>query len=98
MKYLITESQIDKVIFKYLDNQDFVRHQSSSVVHFLNPESELLADSLINYYWSGECFIDFLLIDEIARFFSLEFNDAKYTIARWVEKTLDGRVKEVYVQ
>jgi hypothetical protein len=105
MKYLITESQFDKMIFKYLDNQDFVIKKSvktsfgvSNITHFLNSSGDLAADSLINFYRDGECFINFELIDEIAKFFSLDFNDSKYVIARWVQNKLDTRVGEVYVR
>jgi hypothetical protein len=105
MKYLVTESQIDKVIFKYLDNQDFIIRNStktsfgvSNIIHFLKSESSFRADSLINFYRDGECFINFELIDEIAKFFSMDFNDSKYVIGRWVEHTLDERVKEVHVR
>lgn len=105
MKYLITESQFDKMIFKYLDNQDFIIKKSaktsfgvSNITHFLNSSGDLYADSLINFYRDGECFINFELIDEIAKFFSMDFNDSKYVIARWVQNKLDTRVGEVYVR
>jgi len=105
MKYLITESQFDKMIFKYLDNQDFVIKKSvktsfgvSNITHFLNSSGDLAADSLINFYRDGECFINFELIDEIAKFFSMDFNDSKYVIARWVGHKLDTGVGEVHVR
>ena len=105
MKYLITESQIDNVIFKYLDNQDFIIRKSvktsfgvSNIIHFLKSESSFLSDSLINFYRDGECFINFELIDEIATFFSMDFDDSKYVIGRWVEHTLDEKVHEVHVR
>ena len=105
MKYLITESKLDNVVFKYLDNQDFIIRKSvktsfeiSNIIHFLNSESDLSADSLINFYRDGECFINFELIDEIAKFFSMDFDDSKYVIARWVGNKLDARVGEVHVR
>jgi hypothetical protein len=105
MKYLITESKLDNVVFKYLDNQDFIIRKSpktsfgvSNIIHFLNSSEDLYADSLINFYRDGECFINFELIDEIAKFFSLDFDTSKYVIARWVQNKLDTRVGEVYVR
>jgi hypothetical protein len=105
MKYLITESKLDNVVFKYLDNQDFIIRKSvktsfgvSNIIHFLNSESDLRTDSIINFYRDGECFINFELIDEIAEFFSMDFNDSKYVIGRWVEHTLDEKVQEVHVR
>ena len=105
MKYLITESQLDKVIFKYLDNQDFIIKKSiktsfgvNNIIHFLNSSGDLATDSLINFYRDGECFINFELIDEIAKFFSMDFDDSKYVIARWVGHKLDTGVGEVHVR
>jgi hypothetical protein len=105
MKYLITESKLDNVVFKYLDNQDFIIKKSiktsfgvSVITHFVNSEGDLRADSIINFYRDGECFINFELIDEIAKFFSMDFNDSKYVIARWVGNKLDTRIGEVHVR
>jgi len=105
MKFLITESQFDKVVFKYLDNQDFIIRKStktsfgvSNITHFLNSSGDLAADSLINFYRDGDCWINAELIDEVAKFFSMDFNDSKYVIGRWVEHTLDEKVQEVHVR
>jgi uncharacterized membrane protein YukC len=100
MKYLINESQIDKVIFKYLDNQDFItkRMAGDNITYFVNSENDEYSDSLIIHYRSGECVMSFELIDEIKEFFSMEFNSSKYVIARWVENTLDRRVKEIIIR
>ena len=98
MKYLITESKLEKVIFKYLDNQDFIQIKNGNTIYFVNSEGDEYGDSLIQYYRSGDCVINFELIDEIKDFFSIEFNNSKYVIARWVENTLDRRVKEVIVR
>ena len=100
MKYLITESQIDKVIFKYLDNQDFItkRMSSDNITYFVNSEGDEYRDSLIIHYRNGDCVMSFELIDEIATFFSMEFNSSKYVIARWIENTLGRRVKEIIIR
>ena len=98
MKYLITESQLDKVIFKYLDNQDFIQIKRGITIYFVNSEGDEYSNSLIQYFRSGECVISFELIGEIQDFFSIEFDNSKYVIARWVENTLDRRVKEVIIR
>ena len=98
MKYLITESQLDKVIFRYLDIKNFIQIKRGSTIYFANSEGGEYIDSLIEYFRSGECVISFELIDEIKDFFSIEFDNSKYVIARWVENTLDRRVKEVIVK
>jgi hypothetical protein len=101
MKYLITESQIDKVIFKYLDNQDFIikKMNGDNITYFVNSENDEFSGGLIQHYRSGgECVMSFELIDEIAEFFSMEFDSSKYVIARWVENTLGRRVKEIIIR
>ena len=35
MKYLITESQLDRIIFKYLDNQDFIQIEKNNRIYFI---------------------------------------------------------------
>ena len=97
MKIVITESQLDKVIFIYLNNQDFIQIKKGNTIYFVNSEGDEYKDSLIQYFRSGDCVISFELIDEIKNFFSIEFDNAKYVIARWVENTLDIRVKEVII-
>ncbi len=74
MKYLITESQLDKVIFKYLDNQDFIikKMSSDNITYFVNSENDEFSGGLIQYYRNGgECVISYELINEIATFFSM---------------------------
>ena len=98
MKYLITESQFDKVIFRYLDNQDFIQVKRGNAIYFVNSEGDEYIDSLIKYFRSGDCGISFELIDEIKDFFSIEFDNSKYVIARWVENTLNRRVEEIIIR
>jgi hypothetical protein len=98
MKYLITESKLEKVIFRYLDIKNFIQIKKGSTIYFANSEGGEYINSLIEYFKSGECVISFELVDEIKDFFSIEFDDSKYVITRWVENTLDRRVKEVIVK
>jgi len=91
MKYLIKESQFDKVIFKYLDNQDFVVVGDSTSLYFVNSESDKHAQ--IRYDEdSGWCYIYYELTEEISSFFSMEESDSKEVIGRWVENTLQMKV------
>ena len=87
MKYLITESQRDKVIFKYLNNQDFVQIRKGATIFFVNSEddeySEIRYDKI-----SGWCYIVISLINEVSSFFSLSISESIELISRWVENTL----------
>ena len=92
MKYLITESQFDKVIFRYLDNQDFIQIEKGEYIYFVNSEGDEYAQ--IRYNKSdGWCNINIDLLREILSFFSLRRSDSEKVIGRWVENTLQMRVK-----
>ena len=61
MKYLITESQFDKVIFKYLDNQDFIRIDKGERIYFVNSEGNEYAQIRFDKK-NGFCYIYYKLI------------------------------------
>ncbi len=92
MKYLITESQLDRAIFKYLDNQDFIQIEKNDGTYFVNSEWDAYAQ--IRYFKEDvKCAIYVGLIDEISSFFSMEVYDVRETIGRWVGETLNVNVK-----
>ena len=92
MKYLITESQIDKAIFNYLDNQDFIQIEIGNRIYFVNSEGDAFAQ--IRYGKNdGVCFISYKLVNEIYSFFSLRTSDSEEIIVKWVENTLQMKVK-----
>ena len=91
MKYLITESQLDKAIFLYLNNQDFIQIERDGNIYFVNSEGNEYAK--ITYDKSDEwCYINIDLIKEISSFFSLQRSDSEKIIGKWVENTLQMRV------
>ena len=85
MKYLITESQLDKVIFRYLDNQDFIEVRRSKEICFLNSSDDLWA---VMKYRSGKLIISDELTYEIESFFSIDQDDAEITIKDWVSNEI----------
>jgi hypothetical protein len=91
MKYLIKESQIDKTIFKYLNNQDFIRIDKGNKIFFVNSEGDEYAQIRYDRY-GGECSIYYKLIDEISTFFSIKESNSKQVIGRWVEHTIQMKV------
>lgn len=93
MKYLITESQIDNIIFQYLDNQDFIQIERNDAIYFVNSERDGFAQ--IKYdIEDGRCFINYNFIEEISSFFSIDESDSKQVIIRWVENTLKMNVTD----
>jgi len=91
MKYKITDSQLESVIFLYLDNQDFIRIESDDKIYFANSEGDEYAQIRYNKY-DGWCYMYYKLVDEISSFFSLEESVSMEVIGRWVENTLQMRV------
>ena len=91
MKYLITESQFDKIIFKYLDNQDFIRIERGNRIYFANSEGDEYAKIRYDKI-GGWCYIHYKLINEISTFFSMDKTDAEQVIGKWVENTLQMKV------
>jgi len=94
MKYIITESQLDKAIFKYLDNQDFIQINKGESIYFVNSEGDEYAQ--IRYAISdGWCFINEYLLEEVSSIFSLE--DSNEVIGGWVENTLQMKVSDTEI-
>ena len=97
MKYLITESKLEKVIFKYLDIQDFViydkKKRFSNYIYFLNSESD--KESQISVYTNnafGEVrnwiFVNRDLTDKLSTLFPIDKSDCLDIIKEWVNNTL----------
>ena len=95
MKYLITESQLDKLIFKYLDNQDFIQTEMGNNLHFVNSENDKYVQIRYNNNDSW-CYINPNLVEEISSFFSLQPSDSEKVIVRWFEKTYQMSVEHIY--
>ena len=91
MKYLITESKLEKVIFRYLDNQDFIQIDKDNSIYFVYSEDDEYAQIIFDKD-DGWCIINYELINELSSFFSLDDFDSEQVIGRWVENTLQMRV------
>ena len=95
MKYLITESQFDKVIFRYLNNQDFIQIEKGNRIYFVNSEGDKYAQIRFDKD-DGYCFINIDLNKEISSLFSLQISDSKQVIGKWVENTLQMKVTNTF--
>ena len=91
MKYLIAESQLDKVVSKYLDNQDFIQIERNERIYFANSEGDEYAQIRFDKE-DGWCYIYYKLVEEISAFFSMQDSDSEEVIGRWVENTLQMKV------
>ncbi len=95
MKYLITETQLYKTIFWYLDNQDFIQIKNNESIYFANSEGDEFAQ--IRYDMEdGWCMINYELINELSSFFSLDDSDSQDFIALWLENNIQVEVSEIF--
>ena len=94
MKFILTESKMEQVVFNYLDNQDFIEVEGDNNVYFINSIDNEYAQ--IGYDKDdGWCNITRDLLEEISSFFSLEYLDTKKLIGKWVENTLQMKVSNI---
>jgi hypothetical protein len=96
MKYLITESQVNKIIFKYLDNQDFVKDATKDDIFFLNSINDEQGVIVFNKK-KGMLYISFALVDEIAKFFSISNVHSSNLITDWAQGYIDQRIRLNYI-
>ena len=96
MKYIITESQRENAVFRYLDSQDLSILKNGASIYFIHPDNNEF--SLIKYGGNQAnnelCFIFIGLIEEVSSFFSLERYQSTRIIGQWVKKKLhlDGQM------
>ncbi len=96
MKYLIKESQIDNVIFKYLDNQDFVKDVTPKEIFFLNSIDDEQGIIVFDKK-KGMLYISFELVNEIAEFFSISNVYSSNLITNWAQGYIDQRIRLNYI-
>lgn len=94
MKYLITESQIDKFFFRYINLKNFIKIKKGDDIYFVKSEDDEYAQ--IKYEKDYKlCVVHIDLIEDISFFFSLPSSVSKGIIGRWVEHTLKVKVDDV---
>ena len=104
MKYLITESQLDKVIFNYLNGyveKDLVKSVEHNGDYFfwINESAFLNNSGLLFSFWTqrGEFGIQRKLRDNLVQLFGLNPLDANQMISKWFEKTFELDVESYYI-
>ena len=95
MKFIITESKLNSIIFDYLDNQDFVVIKMKNRLYYVNSEDDEYAQ--IRYHPKDRwCTIHYDLADEVSKFFSLDYEDSINVINKWIENKLG--IKSINVE
>ena len=83
------DKDLERVIFSYLDSQDFIQIKKYDSIYFAYSENDEFAQIR---YDDGLCYIGLDLIKEISSYFSLQRSDSEQVISRWVENTLQMKV------
>ncbi len=99
MKYIITESQIDNIVFKYLNTQDFYHREDGGGHYFFESESSYKDNQyakIAYYYMSEDCYISSDILTEVAEFFSLDLYTSLNVISNWVENKIGIKIKYPY--
>ena len=91
MKYLITESQLDRVIFIYLNNRSMIQIEKTNDIFFADSEDDVFAQIRYNKK-NGLCYIYLKLIEDVSILFSLDEVNSKMLIGDWVGNTLQREV------
>lgn len=85
MKYIISESKLDNIVFKYLDMNLKGLEKRKPMYYkgivFAHPNEEY---GILGYENDGDLYIYYKLIDEISSGFGLNGSDSKSIITRWV--------------
>lgn len=94
MKFILTESQLDNIIFKYLDSQNYEiikketdEHPVLSFVYYFAKPNKEYADISV-HKWDGYCYIYNKLTNDISVLFSIDNYDAEHIISDWVKSKL----------
>ena len=95
MKYIITESKLENIIFKYLDSKDFpVVGMSRSVYFYSSSESFIDEYPIITYDNNHkDCFISSTLAEDVCSMFSIDPDYSLKVISDWVGNKLDVEIE-----
>jgi len=88
MKYIITESRLDEIIFKYLDriigNLEKNKGYSSEIV-FLYPNEEFGPIGLNN----GELFVNYNIVSEMSSMFNMDEQEVSDKVGEYLKQKYD---------
>ena len=101
MKYLITESQRDKMVFKYLNLLDLYMIEHKGDYIFWTSEEAWRSGDYSNVLISAhrrhnDCFISSDLLEQVSSFFSFELKESLDIIGEWVKSKVDFDINYFY--
>ena len=99
MKYLIAESQLENLIFRYLDNLNLHKVEDKGDYYFWSSKESWESSEYVvisAYHKRKDCFVSSSLLVELSTFFSLELGVALSIIGEWVETKIDFEIDYPY--
>ena len=94
MKYIITESRLDNIIFNYLDmklNGIEKRKGRYTDFIFVLPDEEY---GILGWDKTGDLYVYYEIKEDIQNLFGLESSDALDVIGRYIEDRFNLKVKD----
>ena len=97
MKYIIPQSRLHQVIFKYLDMQNLNIVKRGVYVYFTENVRDKYGFLKYNYY-TESLFILKVFADNISDMFGLSVKESGQIISSWVENTLGVKVNLIKIK
>jgi len=103
MKFLIKESQFEKIVFRYLDSSDLELIDGSNTYEFHG--TPVMSDTMRDYQSSRiivvfkvdmDCYINSDFAQDICDVFSLTPGESLDVIGKWIENKLGITLSGVY--
>jgi hypothetical protein len=95
MKFTIDNSKLEQLIFKYMDNKNYVIKETRYDYYFLENEGDEYAQIRVRKN-DMLCFIYYELTEEVESFFSIENPMVKEVLTRYVENTLNIKMSKTW--
>ena len=92
MKFLITESKLNRLVFDYLNSQEFYKMKYQYGYVFWDSKESWESGGYISINANRvnkECFVNSDLVVEVSSFFSLDLETALNIIGEWVKTKID---------
>lgn len=98
MKYLIKESQIDKLVYKYLDDLNLYMIEDGGDYYFWESKGSWESGEyvLIAVHYKNSGFISSKLLVEVSSFFNFGLEDSLDIIGDWVRTKFDFDINKFY--
>jgi len=96
MKYIITESKLENIIFKYLDSKDLYLLSTVNSHHFFYSRKSIDYGQypIISYdNKNKDCFVSSTFVEDVCSLFSIDPEYSLKVISEWVGNKLDVEIE-----